>query len=148
MEKLKHSLKKSEFEVQKIRSDYRTNYPGFVAVSNRASRLCKASGKVELWTGRYRHFFNRRDDAHKAFNSVIQGGAADIVESIIVRLFDEVYDADACRILLTVHDSVVFEIREELVEDYKPRIIEIMEDVRPDFGVKFAVEAKKFGEAA
>jgi DNA polymerase-1 len=134
--------------VEKIRADYRSTYPGFVQVSTRASRLCKATGKVQLWSGRYRHFWSKKDDAHKAFNSVCQGGAADIVETVMVRLFDEVYDHDECRILLTVHDSVVFEIKSDMVDIYTERIKEIMEDVRPDFGVKFAVEGKRFGLAA
>jgi DNA polymerase-1 len=148
IDRLMHTLKMSRSRVEEIRADYRNNYPGFVSVSTRASRLCKAHGKVELWSGRYRHFWSRKDDAHKAFNSVCQGGAADIVEHVMVRLFDEVYDAVACRMLLTIHDSVVFEIRSDLVDEYKSRITKIMEDVRPDFGVKFAVEGKKFGEAA
>jgi DNA polymerase I-like protein with 3'-5' exonuclease and polymerase domains len=66
----------------------------------------------------------------------------------MVRLFKEIDNEEECRMLLTVHDSVVFEIREELVEDYSKAIMEIMSDVRPDFGVKFAVEGKEFGKAA
>lgn len=148
VDRLMHTLKMSRSRVESIRNEYRNTYPGFVAVSNRASRLCKAHGKVELWSGRYRHFWSKKDDAHKAFNSVCQGGAADIVEHVMVRLYENVYEPEECRILLTVHDSVVFEIRQDVVEDYKSRIVEIMEDVRPDFGVKFAVEGKRFGEAA
>lgn len=143
--RLMHTLKKSEAEVQSIRQNYRDTYPGFVAVSNRASRLCKATGKVQLWSGRYRHFWSKYDDAHKAFNSVCQGGAADIVESVMVRLARRIGETEDCRILLTVHDSVVFEIKRELVEDYRSLIEEVMSNVEPDFGVKFAVEGKRFG---
>lgn len=148
IDRLMHSLKVSRERAEEIRANYRLTYPGFVAVSNRASRLCRASGRVQLWSGRYRHFWNKKDDAHKAFNSVCQGGAADIVETVMVRLYDELYNPDECRILLTIHDSVVFEIKSDMVKDYTPRIKEIMEDVRPDFGVKFAVEYKQFGVAA
>ena len=50
--------------------------------------------------------------------------------------------------LLQVHDSVVFEIRNDCIEEYVPRIQELMGDVQPDFGVKFKVEGKIWGQAA
>jgi DNA polymerase-1 len=145
IDRLMASLKVSRERAEEIRASYRNTYPGFVRVSSRASRLCKTSGKIELWSGRFRHFRSRKDDAHKAFNSVCQGGAADIVESIMVRLFSDVSSED-CRMVLTIHDSVVFEIKTTEVDDYTARIRAIMEDVRPNFGVKFAVEAKEFGK--
>lgn len=146
LDRLMHVFKISREQADDMRRNYYNAYPGFVAVSQRASKLCKYSGKLQLWSGRYRHFFDRREDAHKAFNSVIQGGAADIVESVMVRLFEEIDDEDACRMLLQVHDSVVFEIRSDSVDAYVPKIQALMEDVKPDFGVKFAVESKKWGE--
>lgn len=148
IDRLMYSLGLSRERVEQIRQDYRDAYPGFVAVSNRASRLCKATGKVQLWSGRYRHFWSKYDDAHKAFNSVCQGGAADIVESVMVRLYEKLGNSEDCRILLTVHDSVIFEIRRECVAEYTELIEEVMSNVEPDFGVKFAVEGKKFGVAA
>lgn len=147
LDRLMHVFKISRERAAQMRNNYFNTYPGFVKVSNRAKSLCKSAGKVQLWSGRYRHFFDRHADSHKAFNSVIQGGAADIVEHVMVRLFNEVH-SDDCRMLLAVHDSVVFEIREDLVDTMKERIKEIMEDVRPDFGVKFAVEAKQWGLTA
>lgn len=145
IDRLMHSLKVTRERAEEIRQNYRDAYPGFVAVATRASRLCKATGKVQLWSGRYRHFWSKYDDAHKAFNSVCQGGAADIVESVMVRVFFKLCQTDDCRMLLTVHDSVVFEIKTDMVDVFKPLIMDMMSDVRPDFGVKFAVEGKQFG---
>ncbi len=128
-----------------IRSGFYTRYPGFRAVSNLAQSKAKHVGKIKLWSGRYRHFLYPKDEAHKAFNSVIQGGAADIVEGTMVRLFQRVDNEDECRMLLQVHDSVIFEIRTDLEGHYIPLIKECMENVEPDFGVKFAVDAHRFG---
>lgn len=145
IDRITYALKVSRERAEEIRQNYRDTYPGFIRVSNKASNICKRTGKVELWSGRFRHFFSRKDDAHKAFNSVCQGGAADIVESIMVRLFDEFRGIpEECRLLLTVHDSVVFEIRSDCVEQHSAAIISIMSDVRPDFGVRFAVEGKRW----
>jgi DNA polymerase-1 len=128
-----------------IRSGFYTAYPGFRTVSNLAQRKAKFVGKIKLWSGRYRHFAYPKDEAHKAFNSVIQGGAADIVEGTMVRLFERVDNDQECRMLLQVHDSVIFEILTEKEDYYLPIIKETMENVEPDFGVKFAVDAHRFG---
>jgi DNA polymerase-1 len=88
------------------------------------------------------------NESHKGFNAVIQGGAADIMNKVMVRLYKEVDDVNECRMLLQVHDSIVFEIKNGCEEKYLPRIKEIMEDIRPDFGVKFTVDGHKWGLAA
>ena len=128
-----------------IIENYYYTYPGFRAVSDRAKRKASINGRVQLWSKRYRHFLYPQDEARKAFNSIIQGGAADIVERTMIRLFNEI-DSDDCRMLLQVHDSVVFEIREGMESIYGPKIQAIMEDVQPDFGVKFAVDFHEWGK--
>jgi len=140
-----YSLGISEQHAKRIRDNYQKAYPQFVAVSRRASAICKTKRKVKLWSGRYRHFQYPKDEGHKAFNSLIQGGAADIVETRMVELYEKV-DCEDCRMLLTVHDSVLFEIRKGKEDYYRGRITEIMSDVRPKFGVKFAVDFHKWGE--
>ena len=147
LDRLMHVFKISRDKAAEMRENYKQSYPGFTKVEQIAKMRCRTRGKVQLWSGRYRHFMDRDSDAHKAFNSAIQGGAADIVEHVMVRLFKEIDNEHECRMLLTVHDSVVFEIREDLLDQYVPAIIEIMQDVQPDFGVTFKVEAKEFGAA-
>lgn len=144
--RISHVFGVSTDRASELRQRYFDTYPGFALIAKQASNVCIQKGKIKLWSERYRHFQNRRDDSHKAFNSVIQGGAADIVEHVMVRLFEEVDDNSLCRMLLQVHDSVVFEIRQNLVEEYKERIIKIMTDIKPDFGVKFAVDAHEWGK--
>jgi DNA polymerase-1 len=87
----------------------------------------------------------RKDEAHKAFNSVIQGGAADIMERSMLRVWNAIEDHDECRMLLQVHDSIVFEIRKGTIDKYRPLIVSAMENVEPDFGVKFAVDFHQWG---
>lgn len=138
-------FKTTRADAEDKRQRYRDAYPGFRKVEAIAAARCKAVGKVQLWSKRYRHFWDKKNDAHKAFNSAIQGGAADIVEHVMVRLFQSIDDETTCRMLLQVHDSVVFEIREDVVEDVVPEIERIMSDVQPDFGVTFAVKGKIWG---
>lgn len=128
-----------------IRNDYFSLYPGVKKITDIATATAKGQGFVRTWTNRRRHFANVYEEAHKAFNSVIQGGAADIVKRIMIRLHENVHNYEECRMILQVHDSVWFEIRKDKVPYYKKEITAIMEDVQPDFGVKFAIDFHKLG---
>jgi len=107
-----------------------------------------------MWTGRRRRF-QYKSESYKAMNSLIQGGAADVVERIMIRVWDEI-DCDDCQMLLQVHDALVFEVREDRVEEFTDRIVSVMEDVNaiiPEhiegrFDVRFKVEATAWAEAA
>ena len=56
--------------------------------SEYAQRLAKKHKKVKIWTGRYRHF-NFPGQQHKAFNAIVQGGAAEFVEDRMLALDDQ-----------------------------------------------------------
>lgn len=130
----------TEAKAAELIADYYAKYPSFKILNDMAANRCRRNGKVQVWSGRYRHFLDRKNDAHKAFNSVIQGGAADIMERTMLRVWDAIDNHDECRMLLQVHDSIVFEIREGREDTYRPIICSAMENVVPDFGVKFAVD--------
>lgn len=122
-----------------LRQNYFDTYPRFKQLADQATAMAEKNGKVKIWSGRYRHF-QYPSESYKALNSIIQGGAADVVERIMVRAFEEI-DNPECELLLQVHDSLVWEIKTEKLDEYSERILTLMEDVQPDFGVKFAVEA-------
>lgn len=131
---------------RQFKENYYRAYPGVATVSNMASAACKAQGYVKSWTLRRRHFEDPYAEAHKAFNSVIQTGSADIVKRIMVRLGKEIgLNNPECRMILQVHDSVVFEILKSKVDYYGRIIVKIMEDVQPNFGVPFRVDWHQWG---
>lgn len=131
-----------------FKQEYRSNYPGIAKVTDMATRTARGQGFVRYWSKRRRHFYDVNAEAHKAFNSVIQGGAADIVKRIMIRLHENVHNYEECRMILQVHDSVWFEIRKDKVAQYRKEISHIMEDVQPDFGVKFKIDFHQLGLAA
>jgi DNA polymerase-1 len=131
-------------EAKAMRQNYFNTFPRFKALSDTATENAARSGRVRMWSGRYRHF-QYPSESYKALNSIIQGGAADIVERIMVRAFTEIDNPD-CQLLLQVHDSLLWEIRTDQLDKYVPRIKSLMEDVEPkDFDVRFAVEEKILG---
>lgn len=148
--RISHVFQVSPDKAQELINQYYDMFPGFRAVTQNASAKAMANRKIRLWSGRYRHFAKPRDEAHKAFNSLIQGGAADVVERIMIALFDEVDQKSngEVRMLLQVHDSVIFEIKQGREQYWESRILEVMQNVNQicaDFDVKFAVDFHRFG---
>jgi DNA polymerase-1 len=136
----------TETEARKIKDHYFNTYPGFRTLSDMAQATARSRGNIRLWSGRYRHFQDRQKEAHKALNSVIQGGAADVVERRMSALRRELNDGENFRMLLQVHDSVIGEVKigqeKKILSEWR----RIMMDVGEPFDkVKFAVEIKPFG---
>lgn len=134
-------------EAEKLRRDFYRRYPYFRALEDRCKEMVAKDRRIKIWTGRYRHF-QYENESYKAMNSLIQGGAADVVDRVMVHAMKNL-DNEDCRLLLQVHDALVFEVREDLADEYAVKIQELMEDVNgicapdldePLFPVKFAVE--------
>lgn len=137
----------SEKEAEALREKFYRRYPRFRAEDKRRRDYVAEHKKMRLWSRRVRHFAHK-EDSYKAFNALLQGGAADVVERVWVYVMENL-DNDDCRCLLQVHDALVFEVREDLVDLYSAKIQETMEDVNsicapgseePLFPVKFAVD--------
>jgi DNA polymerase I len=133
-------------EGKELVEEFHRTYPGIRKVSRKAQNLATARGFVKYWTGRRRHF-PKGSKYYRAFNSIIQGGEAEIVKRAMIKLDEEVCN-EACRMVLQVHDSVVFEIAVGQADRYIPKIKKAMESVDYNFGVDFRVDYKKWGEAA
>lgn len=117
-------------ESDELYDEYHGNWPGFRRISEKATKLASNDGYIDYWTGRRRHL--HKGEAHKAFNSIIQGGAFEIVKRRMLALKSE-------PIVLQVHDSITCESDSSYDTD---RVKRIMEDVpeAKDFGVKFEVD--------
>lgn len=136
-----------------LRAKFYQKYPKFRMLDSMCRETVANTKKLRLWSGRVRHFA-KASDSYKAMNALLQGGAADIVERVWVHVMKHL-DNEDCRVLLQVHDALVFEVRDDLVEHYKVLIQEMMEDVNgicspdseePLFPVKFAVDVTLWGE--
>jgi DNA polymerase I len=145
IERIHFALGVTRDRAKEIRDDYWNKYPKIKLASDLAKATAIRDGRVRIWSGRFRHF-KHKSESRKAFNSWIQGGAADIVEGVMHRLYKEV-ESDTAHMLLQVHDSVVFEIREDVLEETKTKIREIMENVEGGrFGITFRVDIHNWGE--
>jgi DNA polymerase-1 len=117
-------------------NEYHARWPGFRRMSDAATRIAKQDGYIEYWSKRRRHL--SRDEAHKAWNSVLQGGAFEIVKNRMLALRDE-------PIVLQVHDSITVEDDDNCDTERIKRILEAV-PVSKDLGVKFEVDMVVEGE--
>jgi len=100
---------------------YFEKYPGIKDYMERTKAQARDSGYVETLFGRKCHMRgindknpNMRGFAERAaINAPIQGGAADIIKRAMIRLPGALTDAKlAARMLLQVHDELIFEVPE------------------------------------
>jgi len=139
--KIAYTLNRSLAEVQDIHDRFKASIPGITQVSNAATKLAKQRGFVKYWTGRRRNFIRSWEEPkyYKAFNSVLQGGAAEIVKRSMVNMSE--IESDDCRMVLQIHDEIVFMIKDDKIDEYAPIIEKIMTN-HPEFSVPLKVERK------
>ena len=90
-------------------------------------------GYVETIFGRKR-FLNKIKDIRKdemeriAVNTIIQGSNADIIKIGMIKINDILQEYDA-KMVLQIHDELLFEVKEEKAEELSKIIKEIMENI-------------------
>jgi DNA polymerase I-like protein with 3'-5' exonuclease and polymerase domains len=109
-------------------------------------REAESCGHVRSLYGRRRCLPNAQSETRadleralrQATNFVIQGTAADINKMALIRLHKAL--PDDCRMLLTVHDSVLIEAPANRGCEVVPLIRQVMEESPPDFSVPLKVD--------
>ena len=124
-------------EAEEFIADYFAAYPGIADYIHKAVETAGRLGYAETMLHRRRYLpeiksSNRqiREFAERnAVNTPIQGSAADLIKKAMIEvqrfLNDEKIPA---RMLLQVHDELVFEVQEEAAEQVTRRVTEIMEN--------------------
>lgn len=120
---------------------YKRWHRTFMRVSEftkRAEAVAEQRGYVRTILGRRRRFPDSRF-CYRAANAIVQGSSADIMKWKLVELDRYLRDnnlEEECKMLLTIHDSVVIEIKEDR-QDILKEIVAIMENCsKPPFKLK------------
>jgi DNA polymerase-1 len=115
---------------------YFARFPGIRAYMDRMRALCHEKGYVETLFGRRCHFPGIRDAnrnhrlyaEREAINAPLQGTAADIIKRAMARVPPALGKAGLkARMLLQVHDELVFEAPEAEAEKTAAVVKEVME---------------------
>lgn len=117
---------------------YFKTYPGIESYMEVTKTEARKNGYVETPFGR-RCFItdiNDRNPQRRAFaerqaiNAPLQGGSADIIKKAMIRIFKNLKtDHSQTKMLLQVHDELVFEVREEDIDHVAPALKLEMETI-------------------
>lgn len=145
---LQQRLNIPRFEASELISNYFEKYPMVRKYIDDTIEFAKAEGYVKTQTGRRRYLrdINSRSRAvastaeRLAMNSPIQGTAADILKLAMISVHELLTGGSyRTRMLLTVHDEIVFDLHREEQEELVPLIAERMSSVL-DMKVPLKVE--------
>src|SRR5581483_140224 len=152
---LKQNLGTTKEDAQRFLDEYFEKFSGLAEYLEKIKREVAVTGYTETYFGRRRYFpeirsklpFMKAAAERMAINAPIQGTEADIIKIAMIEvdkfLKSKKIKKDV-RLLLQVHDELVYEIKEDLVGQVSPEIRKIMENVIPAkdiSGVKIVVNA-------
>jgi len=127
-------------EAQEFYNHYFQAFSGLARYLDSVKAEAKRKGYTETLFGRRRYFgdiaspipFIRASAERMAINAPIQGTEADIVKLAMVKIFEYIKKEkleDSIYILLQVHDELVLEIQDDVLDKVVPEIQKIMETV-------------------
>jgi DNA polymerase-1 len=123
-------------EAKEIIDNYKKEFPNIQQYMDDTISLCKEKGYVETLMGRKRwlrdinsaNFTVRGFAERNAINSPIQGTAADMIKLAMIKVDKELRAKNfKSKMLLQVHDELVFDVLKEELENIKPVILNCMQ---------------------
>ena len=137
---------------------YFERFPGIRDYMEATKERARDVGYVETIFGRKIHYPEIRSSNHQvrsfneraAINAPIQGSAADIIRRAMTRIEPELGERgldDRAKMLLQVHDELIFEVEDDAVDKSRAVIVDIMENAAMP-AVSMAVPLKVDARAA
>ena len=130
---LARNLRIPRAEAQEFINTYFERFPGIRDYMDATKEFAKSKGYVQTLFGRKIHTPEinakgpRAGFAHRAaINAPIQGTAADVIRRAMIRMEDAIAGLPA-KMLLQVHDELIFEVSEDAAENLIERAREVME---------------------
>ncbi len=137
---LQKNLGTNREDAQKFLDEYFGSYSGLAEYLERVKKETAQKGYTETYFGRRRYFpdirsrlpFMKAAAERMAINAPIQGTEADIIKLAMIRI-DKFLESKGikndARLLLQVHDELVYEIKEGIIDSVATEIKKIMESV-------------------
>jgi DNA polymerase-1 len=134
---LAQNLKIKRAEAQVFLDKYRQAYPELNEYMESLKQFARKHGYAQTEYGRIRDLSNidirnPRNQAlldRIAVNMPIQGLQADIIKLAMIQIDEYLEEKQDIYMILQVHDELVFEVKADKAEQYKDKILEIMESV-------------------
>ena len=129
----------SNFEAEEFLNSYFLKFPEIKTYMNNTIKFCRKSGYVNNIFGRRSHFVNINDknfnvrnfQERAAINAPIQGSAAEIMRLAMIRLDKKLKNQknNKTKMLLQIHDELIFETPKEEVKRISKIIVDEMSSV-------------------
>ncbi|NVK21991.1 MAG: DNA polymerase I [Kangiellaceae bacterium] len=116
---------------------YFARYPGVEGYMNNTREKAAELGYVETLYGRRLYLpeihskngLRRKAAERTAINAPMQGSAADIIKLAMLKVDEWLQDQEGIKMVMQVHDELVFEVAEDQLELAKQKIPELMASV-------------------
>jgi DNA polymerase I-like protein with 3'-5' exonuclease and polymerase domains len=161
-EKIARSIDCTEKEARNLIDKFSEEFHDIIKYKSKVIRIARGKGDipyVETLLGRRRYLPDLKSTENglkfraerQAFNTMIQGSAADLMKLALVRAHSCFITEPDVNVVLTVHDELVTVAREDLAEETAEAIRESMEGVKlPEIIVPLIADVKivdRWGEA-
>jgi len=122
-------------EAKDLIDGYFTSYPGVKIYMDESIKKAREQGYVTTIFGRKRYLRDihsrnqvvRGNAERNAINAPIQGSAADIIKIAMVRIHEKLQQGKLrSKMILQVHDELIFEVPEKEIDDLKEMVISEM----------------------
>ncbi len=134
---LSEGLKIPRYEARNMIDNYFKQYPGVKKYMDSNIQFAKEHGYVETIMGRRRYLkdinsgnANVRGYAERnAINAPVQGSSADMIKIAMIKIFAEMKKLNLkSRMILQVHDELVFDVRKDELHILKPMVEQAMKN--------------------
>ncbi len=124
-------------EAKELIDGYFTSYPGVKLYMDESIRKAREKGYVTTMFGRRRYVRDihsrnqvvRGNAERNAINAPIQGTAADIIKIAMIRIHEKIKAGKyKSRMILQVHDELIFEVCEPELEEIRNMVLHEMSD--------------------
>ncbi len=130
----------SNFEAEEFLNSYFLKFPEIKSYMESTIKFCRKSGYVSNIFGRKTHLTGINDKNYNirnfqeraAINAPIQGSASEIMRMAMIRICKRLKEIkeSKCKILLQIHDELIFEVNKDDLKKYSKIIQEEMTGVK------------------
>ncbi|RAX54957.1 DNA polymerase I [Helicobacter sp. 16-1353] len=135
VKKLAQTLKISQTQSKEYIESYFKNFPTVKDYLNKQEAIILENGYSQTLLGRRRIFdfhniaeYERLAFLREGVNSIFQGSAADLIKLSMNECYKQFKNRDV-KLLLQVHDELIFEIKEDEIDVVSKEILEIMNNI-------------------
>lgn len=152
--KLSQTIHVSTKEAKEYIDSYFSSFPTVKEFLHQVGQRAQESGYSQTLLGRRRYFDFENANAmlhasylREAVNTLFQGSAADLIKMAMNKISSDIV-SDEAKLLLQIHDELIFEVKEENAQVFSKKAQEIMEGIyKLKVPLKVSVEiGKNWGE--